>query len=399
MEKTRWSFAVCDHEWRLVWVSEDMKVLVGEHDEDKLGYGKHILECWTSDTWHDTVSEESHLSSFFDQVPYILFDTPGGADALMNLTDDAGRPAIDLDDPVVQECLAQIGASEESIFSVEPQEPPPLWVTAIDYIQEGFEPETVKCLNVRLHDNKAGSFLGTLMLYGSSLPARILSLVARGDEGMYERMSKLVRPGRRQAAVLFADLQESGVLSRRLPSAAYFKLVAGITSAIDDVVTRRCGIIGKHAGDGATAFFLVDDAGSPSAAARTAIEAAREIAEVAGRTAKAVGDETGLQEAADLRVNVGVHWGGTLYMGQLVTGNRLEVTALGDAVNEGARIQESARDGEAFASKSLIEHLSAEDAAALGLDPDVLLYRTIAELASASDKAKRDAGGIPVTVL
>jgi class 3 adenylate cyclase len=86
-------------------------------------------------------------------------------------------------------------------------------------------------------------------------------------------------------------------------------------------------------------------------------------------------------------------------MGQLVTGGRLEVTALGDRVNEAARIQESARDGEVLASKSLLEHLTDADAQALAIDPDAVIYRTVAELDSATDKALRDAGGIPVTVL
>ena len=148
-----------------------------------------------------------------------------------------------------------------------------------------------------------------------------------------------------------------------------------------------------------TAFFLCDDLGSDSAAAGASIRAARKITEAAARAAKEVGDETGLIESADCHVNVGLHWGGALYMGQLVTGGRLEVTALGDRVNEAARIQESARDGEVLASKSLLEHLSDEDAAALGLDPDGVIYRTVGELDSATEKAVRDAGGIPVTVL
>jgi class 3 adenylate cyclase len=223
--------------------------------------------------------------------------------------------------------------------------------------------------------------------------------VSRGDEEMYGRMARLTEPGRREAAVLFADLQSSAVLSRRLPSAAYFKLIRAITTAMDEVVVAEKGIVGKHAGDGVTAFFLSEDLGSGSAAARAAIQAARRITEGAARAAKEVGDETGLIESADCNVNVGLHWGGALYMGQLVTGGRLEVTALGDRVNEAARIQESARDGEVLASKSLLEHLTDADAQALAIDPDAVIYRTVAELDSASDKALRDAGGIPVTVL
>jgi class 3 adenylate cyclase len=175
--------------------------------------------------------------------------------------------------------------------------------------------------------------------------------------------------------------------------------VRALTTAIDEYIVAHKGIVGKHAGDGVTAFFLADDLGSPSAAARAAIEAGRAIANGAGKVAKEVGEETGLIEAADCVINVGIHWGGTLYMGQLVTGGRLEVTALGDPVNECARIQESAREGDILASKQLVENLTDDDAGALKLDPDALVYRTIGELSSSSEKAKRDAGGIPVTTL
>jgi class 3 adenylate cyclase len=209
----------------------------------------------------------------------------------------------------------------------------------------------------------------------------------------------LVEPGRNPAAIMFCDLQDSGVLARRLPSGAYFKLVRALTTAIDEYIVEYKGIVGKHAGDGVTAFFLADDLGSPSGAARAAIEAGRAIATGAGKVAKEVGEETGLIEAADCLINIGLHWGGTLYMGQLVTGGRLEVTALGDTVNECARIQESAREGEMLASKQLIENLTDDDAGAVKIDPDTLVYRTVSELSSATEKAKRDAGGLPVTVI
>jgi class 3 adenylate cyclase len=237
------------------------------------------------------------------------------------------------------------------------------------------------------------------MTFHSALPGRVLVLVARGDRGMFERMARLFEPGRKQAAILFADLQMSGALSRRLPSAAFFKLMRTITSAIDDVVIARQGIVGKHAGDGVTAFFLADDLGSSSAAAATAIEAARDISVAARDGAKAVAEETGLFDSSECMVNVGVHWGGHLYMGQLVTEGRLEITALGDEVNECARIQQTAEDGQVLASKSLIEHLSDEDAEAVGLDPDGVLYRALAELPGSDEKAVRDAGSIPVTTL
>ena len=84
-------------------------------------------------------------------------------------------------------------------------------------------------------------------------------------------------------------------------------------------------------------------------------------------------------------------------MWQVVTGGRLEVTALGDEVNECARIQQSARDGAVLASKTLLERLEDADASELGIDPDRAAYRTVGELEHATDKAIRDAGGIAVT--
>lgn len=375
LEKTRWAAMFLDPDYSLVWVSEEMKNLVGERDAERLGIGRHVIEAWMSETWLPVITPQSQYESFLTQLPYVMSST--SKEDIKKMLGPELAPLID---------------------DMEAAEPLPVHVNEFEYVAEGFKPTKVRGLTLRLHDH-GGELLGILMIYGSALPARILALVARGDEGMFMRMANLVRPGRRQAAVLFADLQESGVLSRRLPSAAYFRLIARLTDAIDQVVIDQIGVVGKHAGDGVTAYFLADDLGSSSTAAAASIKAARSISEVAAEVVKDVIEETDTAEVADLCVNVGVHWGGTLYMGQLVTGGRLEITALGDNVNECARIQETARDGQVLVSKNLIEHLTEEDSADLGLDPDILIYRTLAELPSASEKAKRDAGTLPVTIL
>ena len=106
-----------------------------------------------------------------------------------------------------------------------------------------------------------------------------------------------------------------------------------------------------------------------------------------------------IDDISRYRINVGVHWGGTLYMGQVVTGGRLEVTALGDEVNECARIQESARDGHYWLQRIWLKGSIPQDAATLGIELDTLVYETIGEMAGASGKAVRDAATIPVTSL
>jgi class 3 adenylate cyclase len=224
-------------------------------------------------------------------------------------------------------------------------------------------------------------------------------LLVRGERSMYERMARLVEGKLRPAAILFADLESSSALSRRLPTAAYFRLITSLRTTFDAAVAALGGIVGKHAGDGVTAFFLSEQLGSDSGAARAALEIARGVDDVAARVATELSEDGVALEVADCRLNVGVHWGANLYIGQVATEGRLEVTALGDAVNEAARIEQSATGGRVLASKPLLERVNAEDAMALGLDPTRVAYELVAELEGASDKASRDAGSIAVADL
>src|SRR5918998_3856790 len=101
---------------------------------------------------------------------------------------------------------------------------------------------------------------------------------------MPERMARLLEPGRERVAILFADLQRSSGLSRSLSSRVYFEFIRALTTAIDAEVIERLGTVGKHAGDGVTAFFLSHDLGSDSGAARAAIESAHAVRAAARRT-------------------------------------------------------------------------------------------------------------------
>ena len=86
-------------------------------------------------------------------------------------------------------------------------------------------------------------------------------------------------------------------------------------------------------------------------------------------------------------------------IGQLVPGGRLDIVALGDAVNECARIQECADPHQTLASKQLIERLSPDDAATLGVKTKEIRFRPISEVEEANDKAIAVAGAIPVAIL
>jgi class 3 adenylate cyclase len=73
----------------------------------------------------------------------------------------------------------------------------------------------------------------------------------------------------------------------------------------------------------------------------------------------------------------------------ITTAGRTEVTALGDEVNEAARIEACATGGRALVSKNLLECLDAADAAELGLEPDRVTYVPLGELDTATEKARR----------
>jgi class 3 adenylate cyclase len=388
LQGTQAGIEVYDSEWRLVWLSDEIKEMIGEHDDEKLGMGRHMIEavCF-NEIWFRRITPDSLLQLALDITPQQLRDTPGGADALFEM---ASRAMSRWEAPL------QVEPEDLRNFfhQLQPAPPSPMFVSTISFKPEGKLPAEIEYFNIRLEED--GEFIGTLAISTIGLPASLAALLTRGDVSMLRRMASLYEPGRCQAVILFTDLEASGTLSRRLPSAGYFRLISELTTEIDSIISEHGGIVGKHSGDGMSAYFLLGDFESSSRAARAGIEAARGIRDAAGEIAKRIMGELGTVNGS-VAMNVGVHWGSTLYIGQLVSGGRLEVTALGDEVNECARIQESASGGEALASKTLIEHLGPEDATEVGLDLNSVRYVTVSELAGVTEKARRDAGAIPVT--
>lgn len=244
---------------------------------------------------------------------------------------------------------------------------------------------------LRLRDD-AGRHVGTVLMNKPAVGmAALTRMTALGDLRHFRRMEQVAKPGRRAAAVLFADLESSSPLARRLSTASYFGLVRRLARAADQSIVDNGGLAGQHAGDGVVAFFLADSNGSESAAARACIAAARAIRDAI----PAVADRCELT-AEDIVLRFGLHWGANLYVGQIATSARTEVTALGDQVNETARIEACATGGRTLASKDLVERLGADDGAALGLDPDRVVYTALGDLPTATEKARRDAPAIAV---
>lgn len=369
---SRWAADLFDDQWRLVWVSDALKAVLGDPAEDELGYGEHILLARQREAWQHAIAPDVRAGVLLKNLAYWMHDTPGGREAVMSYVPEELRDAA---------------------AGIEPAAPPPLWTWEFKFWDRD-EALRVVGLAARLYD-RSGRWLGTTTFFGPALSPRLFPLLLRGDEAAFERMARYVEPARRPAAILFADLEASTELSRNLPTPVFFSLIREVTSAFDELVVARAGLVGKHVGDGVTAFFAADAIGSDSAAVAAAIETGRALADIAREAVRGASPGAPIAEE-ECRFNVAVHWAPDIYIGQLVTNGRLEITALGDEVNQTARIEQAASGGAILASKALLERLEDGDADRLGIRPDRLRYRVVADLPAADDKAVRDAGGIPV---
>lgn len=154
-----------------------------------------------------------------------------------------------------------------------------------------------------------------------------------------------------------------------------------------------------RASPGRRAAALAEQLDSDSRAARAALETARGLPEAVREVAGHLADEGLPIDPDDCRLKIAVHWGPSLYVGQVASQGRLEITALGDEMNEAARIEQCAAGGQVLASKGLVERLDEQDVAALGLDPSRVVYRAIADIEGVDEKARRDAGSVAVADL
>jgi class 3 adenylate cyclase len=367
---------ILDERFRTVFISsESHRTMGGTNDEAEAMLGRSIIARTDDDRYADLirVTEESANAWARHNVPIM-------------------RRYVQPGDPDFEEVF---GSTAPYAAQAEPpEEPPRAWYDTVAF------PSDLRFRRAMLGDHRqgcvrinddTGRFIGVLWIYRGTVPESLLQRLGRGDSGLFERMERVSEPARRPAGILFADLEASGALSRRLSSRGYFELIRELTDLLDSSVIARNGIVGKHAGDGGSALFLPGDfGGSESAAARATIEAGRAIREGSGDLGP---------DGLAVKLNVGMHWGATLMIGQVATSGRLEVTALGDQMNEAARIESVATGGALLASKDVVERLDAVDAQATGLDPDSVVYTPLGELDGASGKAVRDAGAIPVTAI
>lgn len=370
-----WGWVV-DASWRLVYMTyEHRSGLAAGGDAVPIVIGEHLFGQAVqavSAEWSTGPTEVAMWRDAFCGVGgLVLADTSGDSDALRALVDVSLRDIVEDLSPMHDAAVSFSGGSRgptgvRSVFG--------------------------KALRIR---DQAGVLIGTEIVFKPSAGMTDLALMGHDrDLDHLARMRAVGRPARRPAAILFADLEGSSALARELSTARFFALGRRMVRATDASVVAAGGLVGRHVGDGVVAFFPGDVFESESETARACISAARAVVvameDVALRSGLLV---------EDLVMRFGLHWGTTLYMGDITTTARSEVTALGDEVNETARIEACATGGRILASKALIERLDDDTADALGIALDNVSYTQLAELPTATDKARRDAPTIAVCEL
>jgi class 3 adenylate cyclase len=367
---------IYDAAWRLVYVTNETRLIAGDTGAVSsfyIGFHRFSTEATrflVSVVRGDYVRSEFRRAQFLDLGPYVLATAPGGRDELRRLVDPEYAELVD---------------------ELEPKDPPHTWTGAVASSTYGGVAAAGSSTWFRI-DHRNGHPAGFCVLY---MPAagmsQLVAAVHTVDLAHLARMRVVEHAGRRPAAILMADLEASSPLARRLSSAQYFAFTRRFVRSADDCIIDAGGIVGRHAGDGVVAFFLAETNASESSAANACITTARTLRgtliDIAARTDIA---ET------ELCLRFGLHWGSTLYMGRILTRGRSEITALGDEMNETARIEACATGGRALASKALIERLNRADADALGVDTAHANYTPLADLPTATYKARRDAPAIAV---
>jgi class 3 adenylate cyclase len=156
---------------------------------------------------------------------------------------------------------------------------------------------------------------------------------------------------RRQVTILFSDIKGSTAMAESLDPEEVLEIMQGAFEVLIPPVYRYEGTLARLMGDAILAFF-----GAPLAHEDDplrAVSAALEILQGAQEYAALLERQRGI---TGFNVRVGIHTG-PVVVGEVGSDLRVEYTAMGDAINLAARLEQNAPVGGILISHETTQHL------------------------------------------
>lgn len=143
----------------------------------------------------------------------------------------------------------------------------------------------------------------------------------------------------RRALVMFCDIRGFTTLSEQMSPGDLSVFLSRYRREMTEIIFRHEGLLDKYIGDGLMALFGIPERpGGAEEVCRSGLQAAEEMLQAAADMNRFDALKLILPPGSSLKIGIGLHYG-ELFAGTLGFKDRLEFTAIGDAVNTASRLE------------------------------------------------------------